>query len=68
MNTNCLAGIQCPNCKQEGAFFINFTATALVTDDGAETVSDTEWDTDSLCMCTECKYRGLIKAFMEADA
>ena len=62
-NTNCLAGIQCPDCGNEESFRIAATTIATVTDDGTEDHGDMEWDDDSYAECTACHRHGTLKDF-----
>jgi ribosomal protein S27E len=62
-NTNCLAGISCPNCGNDSVVYIETRTLAVVTDDGAETFGDMEWDADSYAECPECKHRGTVGQF-----
>ncbi len=43
-NTNCLEGIQCPQCGNADRFRIVATSLFTVTDDGTEDHGDVEWD------------------------
>jgi hypothetical protein len=62
-NTNCLEGIQCPQCGGEDRFRISATSTFTVTDDGTEDHGDVEWDDDNYAECTGCHHRGTLKDF-----
>jgi hypothetical protein len=62
-NTNCLEGIACPKCGNDSRMYIGVYTLAEVTDDGAETFGDMEWDSDSYAKCTHCAYDGKLKAF-----
>jgi hypothetical protein len=64
-NTNCLAGIKCPHCGSEDAFYISGGVLAYVTDDGAEAASNTsiDWDDASYIQCAECDGEGLLSDF-----
>lgn len=55
MNSNCLAGMRCPDCGSEGPFEIAVKALARMTDDGCETVEDIEWTDASPVECVGCK-------------
>lgn len=63
-NTNCLEGMRCPRCQKLGKMEIAITALALVSDEGTETINDTEWNEDSFCRCDECDYCGTVKEFL----
>jgi hypothetical protein len=64
MNTNCLKGIQCPECGSEGPFVIEVSTTVLMSDDGwDENVSDTIWEDDSYCRCDNCDRVGDVGDF-----
>lgn len=62
-NENCLAGIYCPDCGQEGRFYIDARVTCLVTDDGVDESSDPEWDSDTSCRCGECDRSGPLSEY-----
>jgi hypothetical protein len=65
-NTNCLAGIKCPECGYEDRFFICAPITADVTDDGSEIAKnrgDFEWDSDSRIECHDCGATGTVGRF-----
>ena len=62
-NTNCLAGIACPNCDSEGPFDIEGKATFRVTDDGTDEHEGVEWDNSSHIECCGCGHRGSVGAF-----
>jgi Zn ribbon nucleic-acid-binding protein len=64
-NTNCLAGIKCPHCGNDDAFYISGSVLAYVTDDGAEAASNAsiDWDADSYTECVECGADGLLSNF-----
>jgi len=62
-NTNCLAGMRCPECKSEEPFLIETKAIMTVYDSGTESLGDTEWDEDSYCECVKCRYSGKVFQF-----
>jgi hypothetical protein len=62
-NKNCLVGIACPNCGNDSMLYIESKTLAAVTDDGAETFGDIEWDSDSYTECPECDHRGTLSQF-----
>ena len=65
MNTNCLAGIQCPECKSKGPFWITVETNVLMTDDGwSETSGDSDdWGSWSYIRCDECDEVGIVSEF-----
>ena len=54
-NSNCLAGIACPKCGNDGMIYLEVMTLAVVTDDGAETYGDME--------CPGCQQHGTLKEF-----
>ena len=62
-NTNCLENIACPKCGHDARFYIDVKALAVVTDDGAETFGDMEWDDGSYTECSECGHHGSLGEF-----
>jgi hypothetical protein len=67
-NTNCLAGLACPNCKQAENLLIEVTVIVVVTDNGIQRHSSHHsWDADSYCRCPLCAYSGALREF-EAEA
>jgi hypothetical protein len=63
-NTNCLEGFRCPECGEEGPFFVEVTKQVLLTDSGSEECgSDEYWNADSYCRCFYCDHEGTIKDF-----
>lgn len=63
-NTNCLAGMKCPECGNEESLRIETKITVDVTDDGAEPIDgDYEWDEDSPAHCPECGESGVVADF-----
>jgi hypothetical protein len=67
-NTNCLEGIQCPQCGNADRFRIAATSIFTVTDDGTEGHGDVEWDDGSHAECAACRHRGVLKDFRAAAA
>jgi DNA-directed RNA polymerase subunit RPC12/RpoP len=63
-NSNCLEGIACPKCGNDSSFRIEARTLAEVTDDGAETFGDMEWDADSYAECPECGHHGTVGEFL----
>jgi len=64
-NTNCLAGMHCPECKSPGPFKISATALFTITDDGTEEFGDIEYDGGSYCCCPACDHDGIVHDFTE---
>jgi hypothetical protein len=64
MNKNCLEGLACPQCKSEGPFFIDGTATFVVCDDGTDSHSEVSWENESGCSC-QCGCSGNVGDFKE---
>jgi ribosomal protein S27AE len=64
-NENCLKGVKCPRCGNEDRFLIVVTILADVTDDGADTASNSEWDWNdaSHTHCPECGETSLLSHF-----
>lgn len=64
-NTNCAAGLRCPECGEEGRFYIESTVHMVVEDDGVEPVTghDIHWQSDADCRCGECGYASLVEYF-----
>jgi hypothetical protein len=66
-NTNCLAGMRCPNCKSTGPFKISATALFTIGDDGTEDFGDVEYDGGSYCFCPACEHDGIVHDFMAGE-
>lgn len=64
-NTNCLDGMKCPKCGDEGPFVMTVTCTAEVHDDGIDRTFDHSWEDDGVCRCTnaDCRYIGKVVEF-----
>ena len=68
-NENVLAGMRCPECKQNTKFLIAVEAMMAVTDDGTDPFDDAvndktyEWGDESYCRCPECGKRGPVSEF-----
>ena len=62
-NTNCLEGIQCPQCGQQDHFHIAGTSFFSVYDDGTDGHEDVEWDDDSFTRCPACNHEGKLLLF-----
>ena len=68
-NTNCLAGLRCPQCGNADRLFITGIVRLEVTDDGADVAdgSDWHWDDASLTICPECDRDGLLSEFRDTS-
>lgn len=66
-NTNCLAGVQCPNCGHTSGFRIVGTAEFLVTDDGTDEFKDVEWTGNSAITCNLCGHVGKVSQFTKPE-
>jgi hypothetical protein len=68
-NSNCLRGIRCPVCNQEGRFEIEVMGWAVVTDDGIDHGYDYDWTERSQIVCGDpnCKHHGTVKEFMTSE-
>lgn len=65
-NTNCLAGMSCPQCNSFGPYYISITTSVRVDDSGTTDYGhDKEWDDDSPCLCNDCGFEGTVLAFCE---
>ena len=64
-NTNCLAGVRCPRCRQADHFPIAAQVTGFVTDDGADPGGDLDWNGASDCLCPECGHGGPLDTFRD---
>lgn len=65
-NTNCLQGMQCPNCKSDGPFFIEVSTLVLMSDDGwicDANGSDNTWEDTSYCRCDDCGHANNVAGF-----
>lgn len=65
-NTNCLAGIRCPECGYEDRFFIEGMSVFEVLDDGTEGHADIEWTSTKdggTVRCGECGQIGDLDTF-----
>lgn len=62
-NTNCLEGIQCPDCGNHESFRIAAATIAHVTDDGVADHGDMAWDENSRTECTACLRTGPLSDF-----
>jgi hypothetical protein len=66
-NTNCLAGIRCPECGSEGPFIIEVTQQVVMSDDGSEDYCPLHWDEESYMQCVECDFDGTAADFKEQE-
>jgi len=62
-NSNCLQGLACPSCGNDSMLTIEARVLAVVTDDGAETFGDMEWNARSYAECPECGHQETLAAF-----
>ena len=62
-NTNCLENIVCPRCGHTDSFIIELKTRADVTDAGAETFGEMQWDEWSLIQCKNCDTDGTVAEF-----
>lgn len=62
-NNNCLEGMRCPKCAEEGPFRISVFASALVFDGGIDDFREVEWRDDAACACILCDYLGTVTNF-----
>jgi hypothetical protein len=63
MNTNCLEGIKCPDCGNDGPFTVSVRGWAVLTDDGLQSVQDADWEDDSMTYCARCSKEGPWESF-----
>ena len=68
-NTNCLAGIRCPECGNEYRLLIHGIVRLSVTDEGAEPADgcDWHWDDSSLTICPDCDRDGPLAEFRREE-
>lgn len=62
-NTNCLEGMQCPQCGAYEPFRIIAVADFTVYDNGTEHFTGVEWEDDARCTCLTCKNFGPVHHF-----
>jgi hypothetical protein len=62
-NTNCLEGMQCPDCGSFEPFNIAVKTMMKVFDNGTDDHGDTDWDEDSYCECCNCQLYGSVAQF-----
>ena len=63
MNSNCLADLQCPNCKSYEPLSITGVSVFKVFDSGTESHGDVEWDDDSFVKCGMCGFSAVLECF-----
>lgn len=62
-NTNCLAGMACPQCGYADKFLVGCAVMAEVTDEGTEAVADFDYSDESYCECSNCGHKDTIAGF-----
>jgi hypothetical protein len=63
-NTNCLVGMRCPKCKEDGPFYIEVIMFVLMHDDGDDSHDgDQDWGAESQCSCWHCKHAARVVDF-----
>jgi hypothetical protein len=64
-NTNCLRGIQCPDCQSDGPFVVTVETNVIMHDDGwIETTGDNDsWGDWSFIRCDACDHHGIVSEF-----
>ncbi len=62
-NSNCLAGIRCPECGAEDRFRIEASSIFEFDDEGSGDHEDVEWGDGSYIQCQECQHEGTVKEF-----
>jgi len=62
-NTNCLEGMQCPQCRSLEPFNIEVKTMMKVFDNGTDDHGNTEWDDHSYCECCNCHLYGTVAQF-----
>lgn len=67
-NTNCLAGLSCPQCGQNDMLKIVGVSTFEVADDGTGNYNDVNWGDNSTCTCPSCGHSNIVAAFRVGDA
>lgn len=63
MNTNVLAGLQCPECKSDGPYQMTMKCFAEVADDGIDQTWEHEWGPTDFCRCIHCNFTGKVRNF-----
>jgi len=67
MNTNCLAGMRCPQCGNEDMLKIHVSGFVDMTDDGCDGFAgDIDFDGRSHCQCPQCGHADTVKGFFGA--
>ncbi len=66
-NTNCLEGLACPKCGNDGRLYIHGMSVFEVFDDGTARHWNVEWDDDShtVCPISDCKFEGKLGEFRD---
>ncbi|MEO1538451.1 MAG: hypothetical protein AAFR73_12055 [Pseudomonadota bacterium] len=67
-NSNCLDGFQCPKCESFGPFEIEIAGMIEVHDDGFGEMFSSQWDDDSICICSHCWHPATVKHFQKGGA
>jgi len=64
-NTNCLRGIQCPDCHSDGPFVITVETNVIMHDDGwiETTGGHDSWGDWSFIRCDSCGHHGIVSEF-----
>lgn len=68
-NTNCLAGLRCPQCLQEDKILLQASCWVAMTDDGTDPYDDelkiqeVDWDDATPAVCPKCNFAGRMVAF-----
>jgi hypothetical protein len=62
-NTNCLENIVCPQCGHTDSFIIEVKTRADVSDEGAVTFGEMQWDEWSLIQCKNCDTADTVAEF-----
>jgi len=53
----------CPNCGCREGFGIYSICQIEVTDEGAESFGDIEWNDTDKCICGECRHEATVQDF-----
>jgi hypothetical protein len=62
-NTNCLAGMKCPDCASLQPFLITATSNFTMYDGGTEGYDDVIHDNTATCVCICCDRTGTVADF-----
>jgi hypothetical protein len=72
MNTNCLEGKQCPQCKQEDEILILTPMWISLKDEGTDSFADSlknlgdiDYDETTVARCPECEFEGTVADFIK---